>query len=185
MRVHGAQQPWGSGVSTARASSSHFGRCQTSPTAFKGQHSNTLVAFAISWAGKLHFLSLQTRLCQGGAEAPIRHSQILLTKWNNQGWSLTCKASSVLDRQLEKHPDSQEESAWIWVGFYSLDFGNLPIADLSPCSALSSSSTPAPSQGGSWCGTHNSLSPRALGRWGSLPCFPGAEIQAKVNKCLV
>lgn len=69
VRVHGVQQPRGSGVSTARASSSHFGRCQTSPTAFKGQHSNTLLAFAISCAEKPHFLSLQTRLCQGEAQA--------------------------------------------------------------------------------------------------------------------
>lgn len=78
----------------ARASSSHFRRCQTSPTAFEGQDSNTLLAFYISWAEKLHFLSSQTWLCQGEAQAPIRHSQILLTKLNNQGCSLTCKPRS-------------------------------------------------------------------------------------------
>lgn len=81
-------------MSTAGASSSHFGRCQTSPTAFKGQDSNILLAFSISWAEKLHFLSSETWLCQGEAQAPNRHSQILLTKLNNQGWSLTCKPTS-------------------------------------------------------------------------------------------
>lgn len=50
--------------------------------------------FHISWAEKLHFLSLQTWFCQGEAQASIRHSQILLTKWNNPGWSLTCKPRS-------------------------------------------------------------------------------------------
>lgn len=85
---------------------------------------------------------------------------------------------------------------WISMGFCSSEFWKSPHSRPQPvltseqfCSVVSVQHQHLPLADilpvGSQCGTDNSPSPCALGRWDSLPCFPDGEMQAKVNKSLV